>query len=224
MSIGTLQERSLHAALKAWYVQPGDQVEQQVEGYWIDIVRGDLLIEVQTRHFAQIRPKLIALLEAHPMRLLYPIFQEKWIVRMAADGAIALSRRKSPKRGRVEEVFGELVSFPELALHPHLAIEVVFVRAEEVWRDDGRGSWRRRRWSVQDQRLLAVTGSVTLATADDFRALLPCDLASPFSARELAEAARLPLRLAQKMAYCLRRMGLIAPVGKRGRAWVYQGT
>ena len=224
MGIGTLQERSLHAALKAWYVRPGDSIEQQVEGYWIDIVCGDLLIEVQTRHFAQLRPKLVALLDAHPMCLLYPIFQEKWIVRVAADGTTALGRRKSPKHGRVEEVFGELVSFPELALHPHLAIEVVFVRAEEVWRDDGRGSWRRGRWSVQDQRLLAVTGSVTLTTADDFRALLPRGLVSPFGARELAEAAGLPLRLARKMVYCLRRMGVITPVGKRGRAWMYRGT
>lgn len=224
MSIGTLQERSLHAALKAWYVRPDDQVEQQVDGYWIDIVRGDLLIEVQTRHFAQMRPKLVALLDVHPMRLLYPVLQEKWIVRMAADGTTVFGRRKSPKRGRVEEVFGELVSFPELALHPHFAIEVVFVRAEEIWRDDGRGSWRRGRWSIQDQRLLSVTGSVTLAAADDFRALLPRDLVSPFGARELAGAAGLSLRLAQKMVYCLRRMGAIALVGKRGRAWVYQGT
>ncbi len=38
--IGTLQENSLHAALKNWYAQPGDQLEIMVDGYVIDLVRG----------------------------------------------------------------------------------------------------------------------------------------------------------------------------------------
>ena len=46
-SIGSLHEKSLHAALKAWCLQPGDHTEVPVDGYIIDIVRGDLLIEVQ---------------------------------------------------------------------------------------------------------------------------------------------------------------------------------
>ncbi len=51
-TIGSLNEKSLHAALKAWCLQPGDQTEVPVDGYIIDIVRGDLLIEVQTRNFS----------------------------------------------------------------------------------------------------------------------------------------------------------------------------
>ena len=47
--IGTLRERPLHASLKRWYAEPGDRAEVAVDGYVIDLVRGDLLIEVQTR-------------------------------------------------------------------------------------------------------------------------------------------------------------------------------
>ena len=39
MSIGTLGEKSLHAALKRWYARPDDQIECVVEGYHIDLVR-----------------------------------------------------------------------------------------------------------------------------------------------------------------------------------------
>ena len=46
--IGELNEQPLHAALKEWYVQPGDQVEVQLDGYYIDLVRGERLIEIQT--------------------------------------------------------------------------------------------------------------------------------------------------------------------------------
>jgi hypothetical protein len=37
----------------------------------------------------------------------------------------------------------------------------------------------------------------------------------------LATTAGLSVRLAQKMIYCLRHMGVVEVVGKRGRAFVY---
>ncbi|HHX43666.1 MAG TPA: hypothetical protein GX714_06730, partial [Chloroflexi bacterium] len=91
-SIGTHRETSLHAALKAWYAEEGDQIEAVVDGYVIDVVRGDLLIEIQTRGFAALTAKLTELLQSHSVRLVHPIARERWIVRLAADGA-ALGRR-----------------------------------------------------------------------------------------------------------------------------------
>jgi len=34
-----MNEKPLHAALKAWYYQPGDEVEMAVDSYIIDILR-----------------------------------------------------------------------------------------------------------------------------------------------------------------------------------------
>jgi hypothetical protein len=56
--IGQLTERSLHAALKEHLRQPGDELEVKLGRYVIDIVRDDLLIEIQTRHLYALRPKL----------------------------------------------------------------------------------------------------------------------------------------------------------------------
>ena len=56
--IGTLRERPLHASLKRWYAEPGDRTEVAVDGYVIDLVRGDLLIEVQTRGLSSARHKV----------------------------------------------------------------------------------------------------------------------------------------------------------------------
>ena len=66
--IGTLGERSLHSELKKWYAQPGDQLEKEVDGFHIDIVRGSLLIEMQTTNFSSIKSKLNKLAEKHPVR------------------------------------------------------------------------------------------------------------------------------------------------------------
>ena len=86
--IGLLNEKPLHASLKAWYAQPGDRFEVPVGGFVIDIVRDDVLLEIQTGSFASIKSKLAKLLESHQIRLIYPIAEEKWIVRLAKDDKI----------------------------------------------------------------------------------------------------------------------------------------
>ena len=63
--IGTLNEKPLHAALKDWYAQPGDQFEVSVDGFVVDLVRGDLLVEVQTGNFAAIKRKVKALVKLY---------------------------------------------------------------------------------------------------------------------------------------------------------------
>ncbi len=47
----SMPERGLHAELKEWLRRPGDLVEGTVWGYRADIIRGDLLIEIQTGNF-----------------------------------------------------------------------------------------------------------------------------------------------------------------------------
>lgn len=218
--IGQLTERSLHAALKEHLAQPGDRFEVKLGRYVIDIVRGDLLIEIQTRHLYALRPKLLRLLEEHPVRLVHPLPAERWIVREARDGR--QTRRKSPKRAAVRDIFEELVRIPDLAGHSNLTIEALLVREEQLWRDDGQGSWRRGRWSLIDRRLLGVEGAAVLAGPADYLALLPPGLPEPFSNADLAAALPCAPALAGKVTYALRAMGLLAAAGKRGRANLYR--
>jgi hypothetical protein len=219
--IGTLNEKPLHAALKEWYARPGDRFEVPVGDFVIDIVRGDLLIEIQTGSFAAIRRKLKALVAEHPVRLVYPVAREKWIVRLAEDGKGVLGRRRSPKRGSLEQVFGELVSFPRLLAEPNLSIEVLLIQMEEVRRHDEKRAWRRHGWVVHERRLLDVVERRLFESPQDLAALLPPGLAEPWTTADLAEARNLPRRLAQQMAYCLRKMGMIESVERRGRAHLY---
>jgi hypothetical protein len=219
--IGELQEKSLHAALKALYARPGDSLETPVLGYVVDIVREGALIEIQTRNFAMIKHKLVKLLETHRVRLVHPIARERWVVRVSADGEI-VSRRKSPRRGTIHLLFRELIRFPELIAHPNFSIEIVFTQEEEIWRDDGRGSWRRKRWSIADRRLLAVVEQIALEMPEDFPALLPERLPEPFTTADLAAAQGCSRGLAQKMAFCLRQMNILDIVGKRGNALLYR--
>jgi len=218
--IGTLSEKSLHAGLKDWYASPGDQVEVEVDGFIIDIVRDGHLVEIQLRNLASIRRKLTRLLENHSLSLVCPVAHQKWIVRQRAGSLI--SRRRSPKRGMVVDIFAELVYIPHLLLHPNLTIEVVLIREEEILEDDGKGSWRRKRWSVYDRRLLEVLDKISLETPEDFIGLLPSGLSMPFTNRELSEELKRTRSLAQKMTYTLMKMDLICVAGKRKKSRLYQ--
>ena len=189
--IGTLNERSLHAALKAWYAQPGDLIEIDVDGFVIDIVRGDLLVEIQTRHFSAIKRKMIELVENHQVRLVYPVAREKWIVRLTKDGSKGvLGRRKSPKRGSIASIFAELVSFPKLLAHPNLSIEVLLIQEEEVRAFGGKRAWRRRGWVAQERRLLDVVERQLFEDPDDLLVLVPPDLPQPWTTADLALTMR----------------------------------
>ena len=219
--IGLLNEKPLHASLKEWYAQPGDQFEVAVDGFVIDIVRDDLLLEIQTGSFSSMKSKLTRLLPTHRMRLIYPIPQEKWIVKLATSDSGESTRRKSPKRGRVEDLFAQVVSFPQLLTNDNFALEVLLIREEEVRRYDAKRNWRRRGWGTEERRLLNVVDRKVFDKPADRRGLLPRKLETPFTTADLAEATGIGRSLAQKMAYCLRYMQVIELTGKLGRANLY---
>ncbi len=216
-----MTEQSLHNQLKEWYTCEGAEAEATVDGYVVDVVRDGLLIEVQTGNFSAIKEKLRALLGSHRVRLVHPVPRIKWVIRLDGGGA-PVSRRRSPKRGRVEEVFYELVYIPDICETPGFEVEVVMVDAEEYLIDDGRGSWRRRRWSIHDRRLVEVVESHVFRRPKDYVDLLPEGLPREFTARQLAKASGLRITLAQKMVYCLRRMKALEVSGREGRSNLYK--
>jgi hypothetical protein len=220
--IGILRERHLHASVKQWYAEPGDLVEVPVDGHVIDLVRGDLLIEIQTRGFAGMKPKVTRLLEGgHALRIVHPIAVDRWIVQVDADG-VALTRRRSPRHGIAADIASELMSFPELIASPGFEIEVLLTIEEEYRHLVPGRCWRRRGWTVLERRLVDVVDRVVVAGPDGLRELLPASLPEPFTTEDLALRLRRPRRVAQHFAYCLARIGVIEAVGKRGHSVAYR--
>lgn len=221
-AIGFLNEKSLHAALRAWCLQPGDRIEVPIDGYIIDIVRSNLLIEVQTRNFSAIKTKLPTLTTNHPVRLLYPITQQKWIVKLPAEAHGKQDRRKSPKRGTLFHIFEDLVSFPELLCNPNFSLHIVLIQEEEIRCYVRRRAWRRKGWITHERRLVQILQEHLFENPDDMKFLIPANLSDTFTTADLASALNISRRLAQRMAYCLDRMNLFARIGKRGNAIVYR--
>ena len=212
--IGLLNEGSLHSAIREWYSLPGDRFEVEVDGFVVDIVRDDLLIEIQTGSFSAIKRKLRSLATKHKVLLVYPIAREKWIVKVTLSGEEIASRRKSPKRGKLVDLFDQLVRIPDLITEDNFSIEVLIIREDEIRCEDGKGSWRRKGVSIRDRILLDVVDRVTFSSEHDFRRFLPRDLQEPFTNKDLARAAGLPIRKVRRMSYCLKKMGVTREVGR----------
>ena len=220
--IGRLNESSLHAAVKAWYALPGDEFEVNVDGFVVDLVRDDLLIEIQTGSFSSIKKKLLALVGRHKVLLVYPIAAGKWIVKIDPSNGEFIGRRKSPKKGKVTDLFDELVRIPDLINNDNFQIDVLMIQVDEIRCDDGQGSWHRKGVSIRDTELIQVLEHVRFRDRRDFLALLPDDLDQPFTNKTLAQHLGISVRQSTKMSYCLRKMGVIVKAGKKGNVLLFE--
>jgi hypothetical protein len=217
-------ETSLHRQLKAHYAGAGGLQEVVCQGYRIDAVCGDELVEIQHGSLAAIRDKIRRLLRKHRVRVVKPIVASKLLVKLDSRGGFELNRRRSPKRGVLLDVFDELVYFTRVFPHERLTLEVVLVDVEER-RYPGCGKRRRRRpesdFQIEDQLLEKIVSTHSFATNADLMRLLPRRLPAEFHTGHLAERLKTPRSIAQRIAYCLREMRAVRVVGKSGNAILY---
>jgi hypothetical protein len=216
-----MKENTLHAELKEIYRLEGGKSEQWVDGYLIDVVRDDLLIEIQTQQFQALKKKLNDLLDKYPLRIVHPIARDKIIHLQSIDGAI-IHRRRSTKTGKLEDLFAELVYIARWVKHPNFSMEVLITSEEEQRTKDGLGSWRRKGVSISDRRLIRILERHLLCKPEDYLRFIPFEIGSPFINKQLAERLSIPRRLATKMTYTLTQIGTIEIIGKNGRFQSYQ--
>ena len=206
----------MHAALKRFYGRPGDRYEVGLQGFVIDIVRGENLIEIQTGSFGAMGTKLDKLLPSHRIKVVYPI---STVVTLIRPG---MADRRSPKRGALHDMFNELVSLPTMLDHPNFSLDVVLVREQRVKVHDPTLRRRRGGWRTVDRRLESVEGIVTFEQPGDLDVFLPDDLPDIFTTSHVAAGATYNRTVAQRVAYCLRCLGRIEVVGRDAAGYRYR--
>lgn len=219
-------ETSLHRQLKELYADDSSRLEVTLGDYRIDVVTDGLLVEIQHGSLAAIRDKVRKLLKKHRLLIVKPIVAKKRLIKQAAKGGKIISRRMSPKRGSVLNLFDELVYFTRVFPHKNLTLEVPLVEIEE-WRYPGHGRRRRHRENdqiVEDQKLICVNRIYKFRNCQDLARLIPDRLPSPFHTGHLAEALDTERGIAQRVAYCLRNMGTTTLVGKQRNSLMYEFT
>lgn len=215
-------ETTLHRQLKELYATDAALREVTVEGYRIDAVVDDTLIEVQSAPLGAIRDKVRRLLERHDVVVVKPLAARKSLIKYKRAGGRVESVRQSPRRESVYDLFLELVNFVSVFPHPRLTLEVLLTEQEELRVPTVKRRWRSRGYRVTDRRLISVGERQTFRTGGDLLRLIPPALDSGFSTADLARATGLPRWHAQKIAYCLRKIEVFELIGKSGNSCLYR--
>lgn len=218
-------ETTLHQQLKHSYAPDDSQTEVTLGAYRIDAVRDDELIEIQCASLSAIRDKCQTLLKRHRLRVVKPVVMRTRIVKIKRAGGKVTSRRMSPKRGNVLDVFEELIYFTRVFPHGNLTIEIPLVHVEQV-RSPKRGR-RRRSWHkdyrVEDTRLESIESTIEIRVPEDLLDLigLPKESA-PFNTADLAAWTDLPRWKTQQIAYVLRKTGAVEVATRNRNGIVYR--
>lgn len=219
-------ETSLHQQLKQLYAAADGQTEVRLDGYRIDALRGQQLVEIQLGSLSAIRSKVARLLRSHSVCVVKPLIARKSIFKRSSRRAAWGRARLSPKREQWLDLVHQLVYFCDVFPHPRLTIEVPLIEIAEH-RLEHTPRRRRRHWkrfSVEDQLLLNVQSTYQLRQGSDLRSLVPEPLPAVFHTGHIAGALSADRWIAQRVAYCWRKVGIVDEVGRQGNARLYQFT
>ena len=131
-------------------------------------------------------------------------------------------RRLSPKHGNLANLFNELVYIVDFIQHQNFWVEVLIITEEETRKDDGYGSWRRKGISIIDHRLINILDIFEFKSLEDFFCFIPDSIPQLFTSKDLQDFWKIPRNLSQRMAYSLRKMGIIQLLGKEKNAYLYR--
>lgn len=225
-SIGTLSEKSLHATLKWYYESNGDRHEIPIGNYVADIVGENGIIEIQTRNFVRMKPKLAELLEAARVTVVYPLVDQKRIINIDYNTGEVMSARKSPKRRDVYSSVHELYAIKQMLKNPNLSIKMPVLSADEI-RVFGIKTRRRKKQHTRKGEYVSdiiptdILDEITLSAPGDYRIFLPENLPKTFNSADFSEIASTDVYTARRILNILNYMDLIEIAGKSGRTKLY---
>lgn len=216
--IGTLGEKTLHAALKRYFGPEERFREVAVGRYVADVMSPEGIIEIQTAGFGRLREKLAFFLPNYPVTVVYPVAGLKWLVSMKEDGELS-KRRKSPKAGGPWELLIELYSIREHLQNPGLSFCVPVLEVEEYRLRDGRG---RRGYTRFERMPIRLMDEVWVRGPEDLHLLLPPGLPEEFTSKEFRACGRFSNMQGSLALSAARELGAVEQIGKRGRAYLYR--
>ncbi|MCP4172662.1 MAG: hypothetical protein GY758_18025 [Fuerstiella sp.] len=213
---------SLHQQLKLHYVADVHRHEVEVDGFRIDAIdERERLIEIQCASLLAIRDKIRKLTKHHQVVVVKPLAAKKKLLKKVRRNGKVQSRRYSPAHQTLADVFLELVHFTQAFPHPNLQLDVLLTEQEEIRVPPRKRTWRRK-FSVQDRTLVSVNESHSFRTPDELWTTLQMAVPDTFTTAQIAEQGHMPRWLAQKAAYCFRKMEFIEACGKQGNAIEYR--
>ncbi len=222
--IGTQSEKLVHLTLK-YYLEPDESAhEVKVGRYTADIFRKETgeILEIQTRAFERLKKKLEAFVPKYPVTVVFPCVRTKYLAWVDPETGEISKRRRSPRKGQIQDVLPELYRLGEDLFLPRLTLMILMMDVEEDRLLDG-WSHDKKRGSHRMERLpLSIEEPVILSDIKEFAVFLPEGLPETFTRETLMKALHLQGRKGGNAITVLERTGVIERIGKEGRKLLFQ--
>lgn len=224
-SVGTQNEKVIHAALKNYYAPFSDEQEVKIGGYFADAVCEDGIFEIQTRQLYKLKDKLSAFLEFSRVTVVYPSACVLNTVYINEDSGEIVKETSPRKINSLIKVFEELYSIRSFLNNENLRIIIarLNIRKNVYFRGNDLPNIASRsvRKKCRIEKIpLEFRDEMILENKTDYKRFLPEELNGEFSKKEFSQAAgesSSSLRLE-----VLRTVGIIEKTGKKGNRYLYK--
>ena len=222
--IGRLSEKSVHKILKL-YIEPNEEYhEREICGLYADVFNPEGIFEIQTRAAWRLEKKLPRLLSVSKVTVVIPIIVENTIRWLDKKTGEISDGRKSNKKESIFTALAEIYRLRGYIYKEGFSVRLVLLKTEDFRYLDSKDKKGRRSGTRIDKIPTELVGEIDLLTREDYAALLPNELPTPFRERDLRKAAKYPERLSSFVIGALKHAGVIRQVGKDGRAYLYEKT
>lgn len=223
-SVGTQNEKLIHAALKNYYAAFSDEQEIKIGGYFADVVCEDGIFEIQTRQLYKLKNKLEAFLEHTRVTVVYPVPCSFGTIYIDEESGEIIKQVPQRKINSLVNTFAELYSIKELLTNDNLRIILARLKIQKRVYFSGEMPNMRSRAARKQCRIekipLEFCDEIVLESKSDYARFLPDNLPEEFTKKEFAAAAK--ETSSSLRPEVLREVGLIEKCGKRGRSFLYK--
>lgn len=225
--IGIQKEKILHKTLK-YYISNDDthheiKIKKSNKGIlYADVLVDNNIYEIQTRSFNNLRNKLTEFLQDYKVTIVYPLAHKKNLYKIEPTGEV-IGPKKSPKTGKIFDVFKELYKIKSYLPHSNLSIKVLFLEIDEyrcvVEKKHSRSSGYIREVQIPKQ----IFKEVDLFDKNTYLELLSeYNLDEEFTSSSFAKATKIRKNLSTVVLNILTYLNVVERIGKQRNSYVYK--
>ncbi|MDE6733499.1 MAG: hypothetical protein K2J77_11570 [Oscillospiraceae bacterium] len=224
-SVGTQNEKILHAALKNYYAPFADEQEIKIGSFFADAVCEDGIFEIQTRQLYKLKDKLREFLKHSRVTVVYPAPSALGTLYLNEESGELVKETPMRKINSLLKAFEELYSIREFLNDENLRIIIARLKIQK--RVYFRGNFpnlsnRSAKKKLRVEKMpLEFSEEIILEGKTDYARFLPKNpLPELFTKKEFANAVG--ESASSLRPEVLRTVGIIEKVGKKGNSNLYK--
>lgn len=216
-SIGTMNEKMAHSALKYYYTNDFDH-EVKIGRFIADAVGENGIYEIQTANFGKLYDKLSTMLEASHVTVVYP-FTKHTNNRYLDDKTGEIIRENTSSLRCLSKFFLELYRIKAFLTNPNLSICIAELEFDKtIFIDASKNNFRNI--SKSEKTPIKLLSEIYIRTPQDYLYFLPKNLPEIFTKRDFA--LRCKIGDASIILNILHFVNVVEICGTKGKAFLYK--